>query len=280
MLEIKNLKVSVWKKEILRWINLKFELWKNYLLLWRNGSWKSSLANFLMGNPNYEWQEGSVEIQIPISHKEQNKDQFSSSLLKWNKDQNSSFWDKKQEKVFNDFLLLTPDQRSKLWLFLSFQSIPEIEWIKLWEFLRIVYNIHLKNKNPTARDISPFIFRKYIWKHLEELNIAENFLERDLNVGFSGWEKRKIEILQMKLIEPKYIILDEIDSGLDVDAFKIIAKTIKEMSSKNNTFIIITHQFKILDYLKVDKIFVMEKGKIVEKWGKEIIEKIYKEWFE
>ncbi|MDR3151186.1 MAG: hypothetical protein LBU14_06585 [Candidatus Peribacteria bacterium] len=99
---------------------------------------------------------------------------------------------------------------------------------------------------------------------MQELNISESFLDRDLNVGFSGGEKRKIEILQMKLIEPKYIILDEIDSGLDVDAFKIIAKTIKKMSNKNNTFIIITHQFKILDYLSIHKIFVMEKGEIVE----------------
>lgn len=185
-----------------------------------------------------------------------------------------------KEKKEIDLLKLSPNERSKLWLFLSFQSIPEIEWIKLWEFLRIVYNIHLKNRNPTAKDISPFIFKKYVWKYLEELSIPENFLNRDLNVGFSGWEKRKMEILQMKLIGPKYIILDEIDSGLDVNAFKVIAKTIKEMSNENNTFIIITHQFKILDYLKVDKIFVMEKGKIVEKWGKEIIEKIYKKWFE
>jgi Fe-S cluster assembly ATP-binding protein len=115
---------------------------------------------------------------------------------------------------------------------------------------------------------------------LEELNIPENFLERDLNVWFSWWEKRKIEILQMKLIEPKYIILDEIDSWLDVDAFKIIVKTIKEMSNENNTFIIITHQFKILDYLEFDKVFVMKDWKIVEEGGKELIKKIWKKGFE
>lgn len=247
MLEIKKLRVKVWEKEILRWVNLKFKLWKNYLLLWRNGSGKSSFANFLMWNQNYEYINGSITIGT---------------------------------KIFIDLLSLSPNDRSKAWLFLSFQNIPEIEWIKLWEYLRIIYNIHLKNKNVDAKDVSPFIFKRFIVKYLQELNISESFLDRDLNVGFSGGEKRKIEILQMKLIEPKYIILDEIDSGLDVDAFKIIAKTIKKMSNKNNTFIIITHQFKILDYLSIHKIFVMEKGEIVEEWWKELIKKIWEKWFE
>jgi Fe-S cluster assembly ATP-binding protein len=261
MLKIKDLKIWVWNKEILKWISLDFELGKNYLILWKNGSWKSSLVNFLMWNPNYEWIEWSIEIDTPLSQK--------------GKDQDFPL-DKGGQ---GGFLALSPDQRSKAWLFLSFQNVPEIEGIKLSEYLRIIYNIHLKNKNPETRDISPFIFRKFVKRFLEELNIPESFLDRDLNVWFSWWEKRKIEILQMKLIEPSYIILDEIDSWLDVDAFKTIANLLKTMSNEHNTFIIITHQFKILDYLDIDWVYVMREGEIAEKWGKELVKRIGEEGF-
>ena len=146
--------------------------------------------------------------------------------------------------------------------------------------MRTIYNIHLKNKNPEQKDISPFIFNRFVKKYLEELHIDEKFLERDLNVWFSGWEKRKIEILQMKLIWPSYIILDEIDSGLDLDAFKSVCKLLKNLDSENNTFIIITHYFKILDYLEIDKVYVMKNGEIFKKWWKELVEYIKENWYE
>jgi Fe-S cluster assembly ATP-binding protein len=260
MLKIKDLRIKAWNKEILKWVDLEFELWKNYLLLWKNGSWKSSLANFLMWNPNYEYVDGTVKIKpsplapLPIGE----------GVRGWG----------------FDLLSLSPDERNKAWLFLSFQNIPEIEGIKLSEYLRIIYNIHLKDKNPETRDISPFIFKRFVKQFLEELDIPESFLDRDLNVWFSGWEKRKIELLQMKLVEPNYIILDEIDSWLDLDAFKIVANILKTMSNKYNTFIIITHQFRILDYLDVAWVYVMRDGKIVEKWGKELVKKIGEMGFE
>lgn len=258
MLKIKNLKVAVWKKEILKWVNLNFELWRNYLIIWKNWSWKSTLANFIAWNPNYELSRWMVILE-----------------------EMENIWDKNKKSVSRTNLLnLNSQERSKAGIFLSFQNIPEIEWIKLSEYLRIIYNIHLKNKNPEAKDISPFIFRKHVKKFLDELDISEKFLDRDLNVGFSWWEKRKVELLQVKLIEPSYIILDEIDSWLDPEAFQITANLLKKMSNENNTFIIITHQYKILDYLDVDEIFVMENGKIVDSWGKELIEKIRQKSFE
>ncbi|PZM83700.1 Fe-S cluster assembly ATPase SufC [Candidatus Gracilibacteria bacterium] len=173
-----------------------------------------------------------------------------------------------------NLLDLSPDERSAAGIFLSFQNIPEIKGIKLSEYLRTIYNIHLKNKNPEQKDISPFIFKKFVKKYLDELKIEEDFLDRDLNVGFSGGEKRKIEILQMKLIGPKYIILDEIDSGLDLDAFKSVCKMLKNLDSEENSFIIITHYFKILDYLDIDKVYVMKGGKIYKKGGKELVDYI------
>ncbi len=253
MIDIKNLKVWVWDKEILKWVSMKFEVWKNYCLLWKNGSGKSTLSAFLMGHPKYN--HISWEIDITSS---------------------SDDWSK-QEKL--DLIEMSPEDRSKQWIFLSFQSVPEIKWIKLREYLRTIYNVSLKNNNQETREISPFLFNRIIKNHLEELHIDESFLDRELNVWFSWWEKRKIEILQMKLIWPKYIILDEIDSWLDLDAFRTIASMLKNLASKDNSFIIITHYFKILDYIDVDKVYLLEDWKVVRQWEKDLAWEISEKGF-
>ena len=143
-----------------------------------------------------------------------------------------------------------------------------------------ISEVHLKNENPDSPDITPFVFKRFVKKYLEELKIEEEFLDRDLNVGFSGWEKRKIEILQMKLIWPKYIILDEIDSGLDLDAFKAVCELLKDLNSKENTFIIITHYFKILEYLDIDKVYVLKKWEIYKEGWNELVEFIKENGYE
>lgn len=240
MIKITDLTVNVWDKEIIKWINLTFETWKNYCLLWKNGSWKSTLSSVLMWNPEYSVVKGSITI--------------------WKK----------------DLLSMSPEERSLEWIFLSFQNVPEIKGIRLSEYLRTIYNISLKNKKPDITELTPFVFKRFIKQYLEDLKIDEKFLERDLNVWFSWWEKRKIEILQMKLIWPRYIILDEIDSWLDLDAFKSVATLLKKISSKDNTLIIITHYFTILDYIDVDKVYVMKEWKLLEEWGNELIEDIKK----
>lgn len=236
MLAIKNLSVSVGEKEILNQISYDFELGRNYCVLWKNGSWKSSLAMALMWNPKYKITNWEI-------------------ALDW-------------ETISN----LSPDKRAKSWIFLAFQNIPEIPWVKLFEFLKWVYD----NATKTTTFME---FKKIIEPILEELQLSKDFLWRDLNVGFSGGERRKLEILQMKLLNPKYIILDEIDSWLDVDAFKVVAEMLKNLSTKENSFIIITHIFTILDYLNVDETIVLEKWKITEKWWWEIAQRIKKLWF-
>ena len=236
MLSIKNISVSVWEKEILNQISYDFELWKNYCILWKNWSWKSSLAMALMWNPRYEITEWEIVLD--------------------------------GEKISE----LSPDKRAKLWIFLAFQNIPEIPWVKLFEFLKWVYDNAVKTTTFME-------FKKLIEPILEELQLSKDFLWRDLNVGFSGWERRKLEILQMKLLNPKYIILDEIDSWLDVDAFKVVAELLKSMSTKENSFIIITHIFTILDYLNIDETMVLEHGKVVETWWWEIAKRIKESWF-
>lgn len=253
MIEIKNLKVWVGDKEILKWLSVNFEIWKNYCLLWKNWSGKSTLSAFLMWHPKYEYISWSISID------------------------------------WNDLLVLSPEDRSSAWLFLSFQNVPEIKGIRLSEYLRTIYNITKAppltppqqggGQEAEFKWLSPFLFKRFIKKHLEELHIDEKFLDRELNVWFSGWEKRKIEILQMKLIWPKYIILDEIDSWLDLDAFRTIAEMLKELSNESNTLIIITHYFKILDYIDVDKVYVMKDWVIVREWGNELVEEIKEKWF-
>jgi Fe-S cluster assembly ATP-binding protein len=244
MINIDNLKVWIWEKEILKWLNLEFQLWKNYCLLWKNWSGKSTLSSFLMWHPKYKYLNWKVLI---------NK---------------------------KNLLEMSPSERSKEWLFLSFQNVPEIKWITLSEYLRTIYNIALKNTKPDTSKLPPFIFKRFVKKYLDELDIDEIFLSRELNVWFSGWEKRKIEILQMKLIWPKYIILDEIDSWLDLDAFRTIANMLKELSNENNSLIIITHYFKILEYIDVDKVYVIKDWEIVKEWDMKLAKKISMEGFE
>ena len=236
MLSIKNISVSVGEKEILNQISYDFQLWKNYCILGKNGSWKSSLAMTLMWHPKYQITNGEI-------------------ILDW---QNLSE--------------LSPDKRAKLGIFLAFQNIPEIPWVKLFEFLKWVYDNSVKTTTFME-------FKKLIEPILDELQLSKDFLWRDLNVGFSGWERRKLEILQMKLLSPKYIILDEIDSWLDVDAFKVVAEMLKSLSTDQNSFIIITHIFTILEYINVDETIVLEKWKIVETWWWEIAKRIKENWF-
>ena len=209
---------------------------KNYCILGKNGSGKSSLAMTLMWNLKYKITDWEITLD----------------------------WEKLSD--------LSPDKRAKLWIFLAFQNIPEIPWVKLFEFLKWVYDNAVKTTTFME-------FKKLIEPILDELQLSKDFLRRDLNVWFSGWERRKLEILQMKLLNPKYIILDEIDSWLDVDAFKVVAEMLKSLSTDQNSFIIITHIFTILEYINVDETIVLEKWKIVETWWWEIAQRIKENWF-
>ncbi len=173
-------------------------------------------------------------------------------------------------EVIND---MSPDERAKRGIFLAFQSIPEIKGIKLFEFLRTIYSAK------TGVQETFVSFKKIIEPLLLELHIDKEFLRRDLNVWFSWGERRKVEILQIKLLQPTYIILDEVDSWLDVDAFRAVALLMQELNSWENTFIIITHYFSILNYIPVDWVYVLEKGKLVTQGDKSIADKIQQEGF-
>jgi len=237
MLQREDVTIQIEDKSVLEDISLSFEKGKNYCILGKNGSGKSSLALSTMGHPSYEISKGDISIDG------------------------------------NSIKNMSPDERAKLWVFLAFQSIPEIKGVKLFEFLRSIYSAK------TGENQSFIKFKKIILPLLDELQINREFLRRDLNVGFSGGERRKIEILQLKLLQPTYIFLDEVDSGLDVDAFKSVANLIQSLNNQDNTFIIITHYFSILDYIPIDVVYVLEDWKLIKEWLQEIAEKVRDQWF-
>lgn len=237
MLQIKSLSVQVEHKSIISNLSLGFELGKNYCILGKNGSGKSSLAMTIMWHPAYEITKGDIILD-------------KQSLLK-----------------------LTPNQRAKLWIFLAMQHIPEIKGVKLFEFLRSIYDA----KQGT---VTSFLqFKKVIEPLMIEIELEKDFLRRDLNVGFSGGERRKLEVLQIKLLNPNYIILDEVDSGLDVDAFKTVAKLLSSINTGENSLIIITHIFSILESIPVDHVYVLDQGTLIQEWDQNLAEKIKLQWF-
>lgn len=237
MLKINNLSINVENKQILKNINIDFQKGKNYCLLGQNGSGKSSLALTIMWHPKYHITSWDITIN----------------------------W----EEINN----ISPDKRAKLGIFLAFQNIPEIQGVKLFEFLRNIYNTN------RWENLTFLKFKGLIVPLVEEVWLNREFLRRDLNVWFSGGERRKVEILQIKLLNPQYIFLDEIDSGLDIDAFKSIAKMIEELNDKNNCFIFITHHFEILQNIDIDEVIILKNWEIAEKWDKKLVEKIKTDWF-
>lgn len=174
---------------------------------------------------------------------------------------------------------MTPEERALKGIFLSFQNVPEIKGIKVTEYLRTIYNLHLPRIAPGTSSLSPMLFSRFLKPLLASCDIPESFMERDLNVGFSGGEKRKLEVLQLKLLKPTYIILDEIDSGLDLDAFKLVAKMLAECSGPETSIIIITHYFEILKSFEVSRVVVMENGVITRRGGTELALEIRQKGF-
>jgi len=235
MLKIENLKTSINEKDILNGINLNIRSGEVHAIMGPNGTGKSTLANVLSGKNGYE-SSGNI--------------------------------------IFNgeDLNKLPIEERAQKGMFLAFQYPLEIPGVNTNNFLRTSLNTIRKARGQEELDTLTFL--KKVKEKSKELGIDEKFLSRQLNVGFSGGEKKKNEILQMKLLEPKLSILDETDSGLDIDALRIVADGVNSSKTKDNAFLIITHYQRLLDYIKPDFIHVLSKGKIVKtgdsKLGKEL----------
>ena len=224
MLQLQNLKASVNDKSILNGLNLEIKSGEVHAIMGPNGSGKSTLANILSGKSGYD---------------------VSGSL-------------KYEGKNLQEIPI---EERAQKGIFLAFQYPLEIPGVNTTNFLKTSLNSIRKAKG--EKELDTLNLLKLIKEKASELNIDEKFLSRQLNVGFSGGEKKKNEILQMKLLEPKLAILDETDSGLDIDALRIVANGVNSHKNKNNAFLIITHYQRLLDYIKPDFIHVLSKGKII-----------------
>ena len=241
MLQLQNLKASVNDKSILNGLNLEIKSGEVHAIMGPNGSGKSTLANILSGKSGYD---------------------VSGSL-------------KYEGKNLHDIPI---EERAQKGIFLAFQYPLEIPGVNTTNFLKTSLNSIRKAKG--EKELDTLNLLKLIKEKASELNIDEKFLSRQLNVGFSGGEKKKNEILQMKLLEPKLAILDETDSGLDIDALRIVADGVNSHKNKNNAFLIITHYQRLLDYIKPDFIHVLSKGKIIKTGCAELGQELEKTGYE
>ena len=237
MLEIKNLKASINKKPILNGLNLNIKPGEVHAIMGPNGSGKSTLANVLSGKDGYEI----------------------SGELKYN------------GKSLKE---IPVEERAQKGIFLAFQYPLEIPGVNTNNFLKTSLNSIRKAKGEKELDTLSFI--KLVKEKSAELGIDEKILSRQLNVGFSGGEKKKNEILQMKILDPNFSILDETDSGLDIDALKIVAKGVNSSRDGKKAFLVITHYQRLLDYIKPDFVHVLSEGKIIKTGCSELAEKLEK----
>ncbi|UFX83535.1 ATP-binding cassette domain-containing protein [Candidatus Absconditicoccus praedator] len=170
---------------------------------------------------------------------------------------------------------MSPEERSQKGIFLAFQNIPEIPGVKLFEFLKLMYNSRFEKKD----QLSFMKFKKMLLPLSEELGIDKDMLFRDINVGFSGGEKRKVEMLQLKLLEPRYIMLDEVDSGLDINSLRQLGDMVRSIDSKENSFIIVSHYFDIFEYIDIENVIIMKDGTVSKKGDKSLIDSVKKDGF-
>ena len=224
MIKIKNLQVSIDEKDILKGINLEIPQGEVHAIMGRNGSGKSTLANTIAGNEKYEVKNGSIHMNnIDITE-------------------------------------MSVENRALSGIFVCFQYPVAIPGVSMAYFLRASINAHFEHQGKEEMDAVEFLNKSK--KILSELNLDDSFLKRSINDGFSGGEKKKSEILQLLALNPKFAILDETDSGLDIDALKTVANGVNKFNSKNNSTLIITHYERLLEYINPDVVHVMVDGKI------------------
>lgn len=232
MLKINNLKAKIENKDILKGINLEVKAGEVHAIMGPNGSGKSTLASVLAGREEYEVTEGSVEY------------------------------------LGSDLLDMDPEDRAREGIFLAFQYPVEIPGVSTTNFLKTAINQIRQHKGLDPLDAVSFL--KMMKEKMKLVDIDQSLLSRSLNEGFSGGEKKRNEIFQMAMLEPKLSILDETDSGLDIDALRIVANGVNKLKNKDNATIVVTHYQRLLDYIIPDYVHVLYNGKIVKSGTKEL----------
>jgi Fe-S cluster assembly ATP-binding protein len=232
LLEVKELHAGIEGKEILKGLNLQGEKGEVHAIMGPNGSGKSTLSKVLAGHPSYEVISGEVLFEG------------------------------------KDLLALEPDERAREGIFMAFQYPVEVPGVSNSQFLRLAYNEKMKHHG--TEELDPLEFNDYLKEKAKVVDMDPSFFKRSVNEGFSGGEKKRNEILQMAVLEPKLAILDETDSGLDIDALRIVAEGINRLRSGENGIILVTHYQRLLNFIVPDMVHVLANGKIVKEGGKEL----------
>ncbi|MBC6962351.1 MAG: Fe-S cluster assembly ATPase SufC [Nitrosomonas sp.] len=232
LLEVRDLHATVGGAEILKGVNLTVRSGEIHAIMGLNGSGKSTFAKVLAGHPSYDVTQGTVLFDG------------------------------------QDLSVLAPEERAQAGIFLAFQYPVEIPGVANDQFLRLAYNTVQGHRG--KEELDPLEFDDFVREKMKLLKMNPDFLDRSVNEGFSGGEKKRNEILQMALLEPRLALLDETDSGLDIDALRIVANGVNQLSSKDNAMILVTHYQRLLDYIVPDYVHVMEAGRIIRTSGKEL----------
>ena len=246
MLSIKNLFAKTDDKEILRGLNLEVKEWEVHAIMGPNGSGKSTLSKVIAGHPDYEVTKGSVQYEINFKEK--------------------------------DLLELDPSDRAREGIFLAYQYPVEVPGVTNFEFLRASFNAITAHQG--GEELDTLEFEDFISQKVKDLKMPDHMIRRQLNVDFSGGEKKRNEILQMAVLSPRLALLDETDSGLDVDSLKAVGEGVNKLKNDDNAIVLVTHYQRLLDYIVPDFVHILYKGQIIKSGDKELAKEIEKNGYD